>query len=360
MLTKFKILTQMLLINLGLVFIVLIALIAISSNRVYSISSQDMDELMMTKSQEISKATTAILNTPVNVAKTLSNAVSIPISQNNPLRPQEIENLLLETLKSYPELVGAWFHADNGKYYPIDELKAGDITHTKYGDYAVYATRSGSDVKLDKASDEFRSDDFYSRAKSLRQPIVTEPYFYEINAQKVMITTFSVPIELNGEFIGVIGCDISLEELNKNLAQTKILESGFVSIISQEGNFVTHKNKEMLGKSLETADDELVQVRKILENGKHTKVTYHSDVRNRDMITDVTPIKIRDIDTTWATMVVTMKDERVKEVEKLRNNMIILGLVFLILLCIPIFYTQNTYQKELLSLQMVLKFSLIS
>lgn len=57
-------------------------------------------------------------------------------------------------------MVGAWFHADNGKYYPIDELKAGDTTHTKYGDYAVYATKSSNGVNLDKASDEFRKEEF--------------------------------------------------------------------------------------------------------------------------------------------------------------------------------------------------------
>lgn len=58
--------------------------------------------------------------------------------------------------------------------------------------------------------------------KKLLHPIVTEPYFYEINNKKTVITTFSVPVVVSGEFIGVVGCDISLEEFNEKLSQIKI------------------------------------------------------------------------------------------------------------------------------------------
>lgn len=62
---------------------------------------------MALKSQEISQIATNMLNVPINVAKTLSNALSVSILQNNPLKPNEIENLLIQTLNSYPALVGA-------------------------------------------------------------------------------------------------------------------------------------------------------------------------------------------------------------------------------------------------------------
>lgn len=187
------------------------------------------------------------------------------------------------------------------------------MTHTKYGDYAVYATRSQSGVKLDKASDEFRTDEFYTFAKNLLHPIVTEPYFFEINNQKIIITSFSVSVIANGEFIGAIGCDISLSELNETLSKIKILQNGFISIMSQNGNLVTHKNKEMLGKPVDSICDALKHAKKALKTGENLKLSYYSASFNADTIVDIAPIKISNIKTNWAAMVATIKTERMKK-----------------------------------------------
>lgn len=80
MLTKFKILTQMLIVNLGLVFIGLIVFVVIVTRQIYNISSSDMDEIMLLRSQEVSQMATNTLNVPINVAKTLSNTLSVSIS----------------------------------------------------------------------------------------------------------------------------------------------------------------------------------------------------------------------------------------------------------------------------------------
>ena len=111
-----------------------------------------------------------------------------------------------------------------------------------------YITSGGaySEGNFDVASREWYS------AITKKQTVFTEPYL-DINTSQIVMTV-ATPIfddNNNNKVVGVIGFDILLEEVNEALAQYKIGTSGFVMLISSNGLFIYHPNKEVQMKYLD-------------------------------------------------------------------------------------------------------------
>ncbi|MCX5889498.1 MAG: cache domain-containing protein [Deltaproteobacteria bacterium] len=91
--------------------------------------------------------------------------------------------------------------------------------------------------------------DWYQIPRELGRPLWSAPYFDE-GAGNIIMSTFSVPFyretEGHRQLAGVVGADLSLSRLTDIVAAVKIYESGFAFLVSQDGVFVTHPNKDWI------------------------------------------------------------------------------------------------------------------
>ncbi|WFD11000.1 methyl-accepting chemotaxis protein [Tepidibacter hydrothermalis] len=63
------------------------------------------------------------------------------------------------------------------------------------------------------------------------------------------VVTYSVPVyNLNNNFVGVIGIDLPIKELNDEITSIKIGKKGYPYLIDSEGKFVIHKDQNLIGK----------------------------------------------------------------------------------------------------------------
>ncbi|MEP2707700.1 MAG: methyl-accepting chemotaxis protein [Roseibium sp.] len=93
------------------------------------------------------------------------------------------------------------------------------------------------------------SEEWYDKPKKLRQDTVTEPYLYPVNGVDVLMATASSPaIASNSKAIGGATIDVTLDGLQDQINAEKHFETGFVGILSENGVWVSHPNKELLGK----------------------------------------------------------------------------------------------------------------
>jgi len=91
--------------------------------------------------------------------------------------------------------------------------------------------------------------DWYLLPKELRRVVWSEPYFDEGGGNTVM-STFSVPFYRNvrgiRKFTGVVTADMSLNWLKDIISKVTIYRTGYAFLISSNGVFVTHPNKDLI------------------------------------------------------------------------------------------------------------------
>lgn len=96
--------------------------------------------------------------------------------------------------------------------------------------------------------------DYYLKPRQTKKETVIDPISYKIGDRQVLLMTLVVPIlNSNGDFLGIVGTDISSESIQKLINNNKIFEGfGQTAIISNNGTVVAVSNQDNL--SGKTAD----------------------------------------------------------------------------------------------------------
>ncbi|MCM2293946.1 methyl-accepting chemotaxis protein [Allorhizobium sp. BGMRC 0089] len=125
--------------------------------------------------------------------------------------------------------------------------------HDDTGRYVPYLSR-GDDGKINLSAvadyEKPGAGDFYLVPKATGKDMLTEPYAYNVGGKSITMTSFVTPITIDGKFVGAVGIDNSLEALTGELSKLKPLGSGYVALLSAQGNVVSHPDKAALGKAL--------------------------------------------------------------------------------------------------------------
>ena len=133
---------------------------------------------------------------------------------------------------------GAFFSerlTDPGKYYGVEAF------HSLQGSI-VLETEQSEEVNPD--------DDWYHKAKESRKPYLVEPYkwTYPGETQERNVFSISCPLIFNGTFVGVIGLDMELNNMQKTTlsSMTDNSEGSYVVLLSNDGIRAGHPKEELL------------------------------------------------------------------------------------------------------------------
>ncbi len=112
----------------------------------------------------------------------------------------------------------------------------------------------------------------------------TEPYV-DVATGKLIVTLSTPLYDYNKELVGVLGADISLEQLNNTIGNTKIGNEGYIFLLSSKDIVLTHPDKTLIGKEAPVPElkQEVVSsgsgnVDYTYENSK--KCAYYSNINN--------------------------------------------------------------------------------
>jgi len=132
----------------------------------------------------------------------------------------------------------------------------------KFAPY-FFRTKAGVEFEqLGKDSYNYFSKSWFRVPVNLRTPVWTDPYFDEGGGNVPMITyacpMFDKKKENSKEHMrAVVTADISLEQLNHVMNAKHVYKTGFLSVISDKGTFVTNRNpKRVMRTSVFDAADE--------------------------------------------------------------------------------------------------------
>lgn len=114
------------------------------------------------------------------------------------------------------------------------------------------------------------ANDWYDVPKATRKLFFTEPYFDPIEGKDVLMTTFSVPIVVDGKFLGSGSADFEPAQLVKILRELNVMDGGSLSLISNGGVYATHADAALVNKK---AADVPAEGLKAIQAGKAYEYT---------------------------------------------------------------------------------------
>jgi methyl-accepting chemotaxis protein len=100
--------------------------------------------------------------------------------------------------------------------------------------------------------ENYLQHDYYQKSKETLKSFVSNPYFRVIEGQEYKVYSIAYPILVDGEFAGIIGCDVDIETIYRQLEGISIYDGkASVALLDNEGTYLTHSaNPELIGKSL--------------------------------------------------------------------------------------------------------------
>lgn len=150
------------------------------------------------------------------------------------------EPFLLNLLNAYPKDISY------GVYFAYEGLK-----------YNAKLACPGADRKSGNTPlmgyDYHKDCEWYEKPKSTGKMSYSEPY-YDDGGSNITMVSVTMPVYgKDGKFVGVAGTDVSLESMQKLLAETHLFKTGsrntesvdYLYLVSQSGRIISHPNSKL-------------------------------------------------------------------------------------------------------------------
>ena len=344
---KFKKLKTRLLVLIG-------TLVFVSFSATIGFVLSQFDETAKTKSfnearekaNHYSMYVRAEIELAMDATRTLAQTLEAIKSSGNTDR-DTVNTIMEQILKENPGFLSVWTMWEPNAFDGRDsEFANFNGLYNENGNLATYWYRDEGAAEGDYFYVEEYEEDYYQIPKDIKGEAIIEPYLDIVvddgSNNKVLMTSTLVPIMHEGKFMGVVGIDIALDSLQKKSNDITIYETGYVSIISNNGAYVAHKEDDLIGKDIDGSQYSS-EVKEAIKTGEPYENIIRPDSVNTDIFKVFTPINIGNTKTPWSIEVSIPVKELLKDVNRVRNYSIAFGLTSLaVILSVLLLITNNT------------------
>jgi methyl-accepting chemotaxis protein len=234
------------------------------------------------------------------------------------------------TLEQNPQLLGAWAGFEPNALDGKDEAFVGSAGSDASGRYVPYFNRGAGKVALEPLVDYDKpgAGDYYQLPKSLNRAVAIEPYVYPVGGKDVLMTSFGIPVVVDGKYLGTGGVDLALGDLSSRFAEKRPFGTGEVEIITAGGIVVASRDTEAVGQKLPADDHSAVLAADALAGQATTRDA--TDGQGVLMRSIAVPIKVGITDDQW--VVLTSVPVATLEATLNQSRMMIAGLSILCVL----------------------------
>jgi methyl-accepting chemotaxis protein len=241
------------------------------------------------------------------------------------------EAALKKVTEDNPGLLGTWTtwepNAFDGRDANFVNTPGTDAT----GRFIPYWNRGAGTLKLEAGVDyQYETlggpSDWYLLPKLSGKEVIMNPYLYTVAGKPTLLTSAVVPIMLEGKFLGVVGTDISLEQIQQEVARIRPFDTGYAVLISNNGAHVSHPSADRLGKPIgDSPADNLMKT--ALSSPGVVSARVQSEILHSEAIEVVVPFRVGVTTTPWALAVFVPMDKVLAPAQELRQFTIILGVL---------------------------------
>jgi methyl-accepting chemotaxis protein len=255
-----------------------------------------------------------------------------------------LDQVLKQILQGTPSLLAVWTCWEPYALDGQDADFANATGHDATGRYVPYWNRDSSGISVTPLVDydQAGAGDFYQIPKRTGKETVIEPYLYPVGGRTILITSVCVPIRVNGRIVGVAGTDLALDTFNENFSRVKIFDTGYLSVISNKGLYVTHPKSKRLGQPVLKTDPWAAGFMGKIESGEGFVTANHSTSLDEEVSRVCVPVQIGKANTPWAIMVSIPMSKVLEKAKGIQYTSMGIGTVAMALLMTTIFLIVNT------------------
>ena len=190
-----------------------------------------------------------------------------------------------------------------------DAAHVGDELSDGSGRVTLYAARDDNDNVEFESEWGYDSASWYQKPKSSMKPTLTEAFYDEVDGEKTMLVSYSIPLIEDGKFIGVVDADLNLTSVQENFAKVSTPDNVYL-LVDNTGNLVAHgMSPDSLMKNafdlMKSPDEE----RKAAYGDAMYTVTRVSPTSGKDMVYIYHALKFPGTDSVWSIFSSTEKSK---------------------------------------------------
>lgn len=310
----------------ALIYIVSISIIWVNiKNNAFKDSTNYIDSYI----SENANVTVGELNSDMAVIRTLAQAFANYKVFPSDKREEIVRALYKNVFEKNPQFYALWDSWELSEIDPTWQLP--------YGRFVENFWRKGEKIMSENELKNLKGDDGdYERIKRDAIETTEEPYLYSFSATEpeVLMTSFISPIKRDGKYIGVVGVDISLEQLQEKVKNLHPYPNSYVFLISYNGVFIAHPDQALVNKPLTDAqgnsDSKVDMLKKIQRGEKFTLQSSHHKLGIPTYVSFV-PIVVGESATPWTMGMAVPVDEILSQTNKNISKIVIIAIIGLIL-----------------------------
>lgn len=163
------------------------------------------------------------------------------------------------------------------------------------GRFVPYADLSGNTVTMTSVVPA--NEDWYTKAMQNKKTVLIPPY----NSDGKLITSISIPIEHNGNVVGVVSADLDLDTFQERIEKIEgVSKVNVKTILASNGTIVANSyDKGLLGKNAAENDETTRTAIENANNYNETVVNKKSSLTGDMSKVMYIPIRIKGIDENW-------------------------------------------------------------
>lgn len=264
-----------------------------------------------------------------------------------------IKEILFESLMENHNFLAIWTLWEPNAFDEKDNIYKNKVGYNSIGSVGISYFKQNGTIYPEVMTEKDYAGFYYKTVKETEKEIITEPYKYYYSGYKHLYygSTVSVPVIINGRFKGVVGIDLDIDSLCKRINQVRPYQSGFLSLIANNGTIVTHIDSSLVNKNIFKLNNAIDSIsRQSIVNGRELSIETVSDFSHEKVFRFFYPIRISDSIEPWSMMVeIPVKNASMRSAQLYRIALVILvmGLLMLIFLSFNII-DRRKYEKAIL------------
>ncbi len=298
---------------------------------------------MADRAQRYGSQVEAQLNVAMITAQTVANSFEGMLAKG--LTDRALFRSFLESVAMNSPYVGVGFLFEPNALDGLDAQYANQPGHDATGRAMAYAVPQGNGTVIVEAITGYEDGDWYVLPKKNGKQTLTEAYEYEVNGQKILMSTASAPVFLKGKFVGVVTVDLSLQQISDLVTKVQVLNNGYLFLISDKGIFVAHRNAKLINQSLFDVNKSFLNSQAKFDAKEPFQVNLFSNNIQKDTSYNLVPLRVGNAPQTWWLILNAPEDEVFATVYSIIQALMVSSVILVLVLLVAVIFVSRSIAK---------------
>lgn len=291
----------------------------------------------------------ALFSRDLGVASAMAADIKQYFQENDSLRSEALLKLLSGVVGQDDRYHSTWASLE------LSALGAGWDKSYGRKRYTIYSNMDRVVDSLNLDGDKVGS--LYHDLKLSKKEEITDPYSFSTysstNKDDVFGTSVCVPILIDGQFAGLVGMDLALNNFDF-ITEIKPYEGSTTFLLANNGAIVAHPDKDLIDKNItETLGSSHLEFGGSIKEGKF--FSFNTRLQGEEVYVTFAPIQLGSSIHPWALGTIVPMDEMTSEIDRIFTYSILLSIAGLLILFLLIRFIAGKIIQPVIHTSQLLK-----